>query len=218
MDASEILSASFLFCDVSEATIRFALEFGIRRSFAEQERLRFGGSCLCLILSGNVRVSGAAKEKTLVLNTLGSGDFFGVASLFGETCGVTVLTAMKPADVIFFSQEIVEALLKMDYTFARNYICFLTQKIGFLNRKIAAFTAGSAEKKLARYLLSLSDERGMVKVPMPMTKLAGALNLGRASLYRAFGYLEESGLLSRSGSTVYIPAPGELKKLYGGSM
>lgn len=218
MDVSEILSASSLFDGVSEHTRSFALDVGIPRSFAEGERLCLGGGCLCLILSGTVRVSGAAREKTLVLNTLGSGDCFGAASLFGETCGVTVLTAEKAAELLLFSQEAVELLLQSDSIFARNYICFLTRKIGFLNRKIAAFTAGSAEKKLARYLLLLPDEGGWVTLPMPMAKLAGALDLGRASLYRAFAFLEESGLLRRSGSTVFIPAPGELKKLYGGSM
>lgn len=214
---SKIVEAP-LFHGVSDAVIAAAAEKCAARSFAKGEEIDCVGAYLCLILSGSVLVSGAGRGGAVVLNKLHAGDCFGVASLFGSRCGITAVTACEKSRLLLFSQKTVEALMQADFTFARNYICFLTDRIGFLNRKIAAFTAGSAEKKLAKYLLTLSEENGVLTLPVSMVRLANLLDLGRASLYRAFAFLEESGQLAREGKTVRLTSAEEFKKIYGGTM
>lgn len=216
MDVRTCLADAPLFRNVSAAALMLAAEACTVRTFSKGEHICREGDFLCLICSGSVCVCGANRDHLLVLNTLFSGDCFGVASLFGSRCGITSVTACESSTLVLFSQNAVEKLMKADFTFARNYICFLTDRIGFLNRKIAAFTAGSAEKKLARYLLTLPAEDGVVILPMSMVKLAGVLDLGRASLYRAFDFLEESAQLTRRGKTVRLTSVEEFKKIYGG--
>lgn len=216
MDIEACIASAPLFRNVSAAVQKLAAEKCTVRFFGKGDPVCREGDFLCLICSGSVCVCGAGRDSSLVLNTLFSGDCFGVASLFGSRCGITSVTACESSTLVLFSQNAVEKLMKADFTFARNYICFLTDRIGFLNRKIAAFTAGSAEKKLARYLLTLPAENGVLILPMSMVKLAGTLDLGRASLYRAFDFLQESGQLTRQGKTVSLTSAEEFIKIYGG--
>ena len=216
----EILSSiaeSFLFRNVAPEVVETAAERSVVRSFSKGEEIGCVGESLCLILSGSVLVSGAGKGSALVLNKLVAGECFGVASLFGSRVGVTAVTACEKSRLLLLSQKTVEELMQADFTFARNYICFLTDRIGFLNRKIAAFTAGTAEKKLAKYLLSLPAENGEMKLPVSMVRLAALLDLGRASLYRAFAFLEESCQLTRNGKNVRLTSAEEFQKIYGGT-
>lgn len=211
------IAESPLFHDVSPAVLETAAERCAEQTFAKGAEIGCVGESLCLIRSGSVLVSGAGKDSSLVLNKLQAGDCFGVASLFGSRVGVTAVTACEKSELLLFSQKTVEDLMQADFTFARNYICFLTDRIGFLNRKIAAFTAGSAEKKLAKYLLSLPAEKGEITLPVSMVRLAALLDLGRASLYRAFAFLQESGQLTRNGKTVRLTSAEEFQKIYGGT-
>ncbi|MBQ3356372.1 MAG: Crp/Fnr family transcriptional regulator [Oscillospiraceae bacterium] len=217
MEVLSCIAAAPLFSHVSEAVLQTAAERCAVRTFAKGEQIGGVGEFLCLIRSGSVLVSGAARDSALVLNKLRAGDCFGVASLFGSRSWLTAVTACEKSVVLLFSQKTVEELMRADFTFARNYICFLTDRIGFLNRKIAAFTAGSAEKKLAQYLLSLPAENGELTLPVSMVRLSALLDLGRASLYRAFAFLEQSGQLTRTGKTVRLTSAEEFQKIYGGT-
>lgn len=217
MEILSCIAESFLFRNVSPDVLQTAADRCAVRDFAKGEEIGCLGESLCLICSGSVLVRGAGKDSTLVLNRLQAGECFGVASLFGSHVGVTAVTACEKSRLLLFSQKTVEELMQADFAFARNYICFLTDRIGFLNRKIAAFTAGTAEKKLANYLLSLPAKSGEIRLPVSMVRLAALLDLGRASLYRAFAFLEESGQLTRNGKIVRLTSAEEFQKIYGGT-
>ena len=62
------------------------------------------------------------------------------------------------------------------------------------------------EGKLARYLLS-----GGGTVTCPATQLCQRLGVSRASLYRAFSALEDSGLILRKGKTITVVDPAGLE-------
>lgn len=215
MDITTQLTASVLFRDVLPETAKLAAETGINSACRKGDTVPSGE--LVLVLSGTVQAVGAENGREMILNTLHPGDFFGMASLFGGACENTLFRAAADCQLLCLSQQAVEALIRVDPAFARNYITVLTGKIRFLNQKITAFTAGSAEKKLARYLLSLPAEGDAVTLPMSMVRLAAALDLGRASLYRAFDFLETQSLLTRHGSRIEFGSLAEFKKIYGGS-
>ena len=172
---------------------------------------------LGLVLSGTVRAEGAVQEKSPILNTFRPGDWFGMASLFGASCGDTRLRAASDCRLLLLDQATLEALIRSDGTFACNYAAFLTEKIRFLNRKIAAFTAGTAEKTLLRYLLSLPAVGNTVTVPMSYTRLAESLCIARSSLYRALDALEARGLMARRDDAITLTDREELLTFYGGT-
>ena len=61
------------------------------------------------------------------------------------------------------------------------------------------------EGKLARYLLANGGSS------CPATELCQRLGVSRASLYRAFSALEDSGLITRRGKTITIVDPAGLE-------
>ena len=62
----------------------------------------------------------------------------------------------------------------------RNYVAYLYGRICFLSGKIDALTAGSAERKVAQYLLSRL-EGGWVELDCSAAGLARRLGVSRAS-------------------------------------
>ena len=86
---------------------------------------------------------------------------------------------------------------------ALNYMAFLTDRVRFLNSRIAVYTSQGASGKLYSWLCANGDGDGALP-KLSMTKLAAALNMGRTSLYRAFDELEKQNLLVRKDGKVRV--------------
>lgn len=216
----EIFSSSPLFANSSDKAIEYAVNNCTISEIAKGDKLfdnTKDNPSLFVILDGSAQVMGGTKNKPVILNTLTKGRVFGMASLFGEKCGSTSVLAKEKCAYAVISQECVENLLGIDVGFAKNYIRFLSEKIRFLNKKIAFFTSESAEKKVAGYLLSLpyDENEKCVVLDIKMAKLAQNLDIGRASLYRAFDSLTEHCFIEKTNNVVKINSYGEFKKIYG---
>ena len=102
-------------------------------------------------------------------------------------------------------------LIRREPCVAENYVRFLTGRIRFLNRRIAAFTAGAAPRKVARYLWERRQGDGSVPLPDNMVALAASLDMGRSSLYRALDTLEAAGCLERQAERWRLPDEAQLR-------
>lgn len=155
---------------------------------------------LGIILSGEVRVEkNTADGKRLRLSAMGPGGCFGAAAMFHQRGKyLNVITAEKTTEVLFLSEALITWAMQRDPVITNNYISYLSDRIWFLNGKIAALTAGSAEQRLAVYLL----EHGGAATSM--TDLSQTLCIGRASLYRALEDMEAQNLISRGNKTIEI--------------
>ena len=203
----EILSRSILFQGYPKDRIpSFLKEAGARRySFAAGEEILVrenGSHRIGLVLSGVLLVYSAGEKKVL-LNRLQEGSLFGVSGLFDRCDAPTEIIAKHGGTVLFLNEENLDPLWE-DAVLRRNFISFLTDRIRFLNRKIASFTAHGAEGKLARFLLLHADESGCVPIPGSYSALAKTLNLGRASLYRAMAGMEEDGAIQKEGKCIRL--------------
>ena len=165
-----------------------------------------------LILEGKARVTTADLAKKNILRELSQKDVFGIANLFSSASFVTNIRAATPCRILFLPELAVRHLLENDRAFLYNYLGFLSGRIRFLNQKICYFTAGSAERKLALYLLSFKSQK--IRIDLPLSSLAELLDLGRASLYRAFDALEEAGYLQKDGRNITLLRVRELKSAY----
>ena len=154
-----------------------------------------------VVIRGTVVASRAAT----VLNRMGPGGVFGAAALYGQqTAYVTEVTAATACEIRFFDEELLQRWMREDYRLAENYIGFLSDRIRFLNRRIAAFTAGEAGQRLLVYLHQHADDAGAVTLPRSMTELAHMLDMGRSSLYRSLDELVADGQIRREGKLIYI--------------
>ena len=170
---------------------------------------------LGIVLEGRLRVTKEnADKRPIVMSTLQRGALFGAAALFNsEPEYATKITAIERSRVLFLPQRLIKRMIEREPDIAENYIRYLSERILFLNRKIYFLTAGTAEQRLAGFLMDNLAVGEYSEMPMPMHRLADALNMSRASLYRAFDELTESGAVSKQGKLVCINNAELLKNL-----
>ena len=155
------------------------------------------------LLEGKALVQTGASDHIL-LNTVGKGELFGIANLYAEDEPFpTEITAAQPSDVLFFKDHAFRDWLEYDPQATVNFLRFQSKKILYLNRKIMTFTAGSAEKKLASFILD-HERDGIFSPPCSMIDLASMLGMGRASLYRAMDQLIAQGWIEKKDKSFII--------------
>ncbi len=143
--------------------------------------------------------------RKVILSTLDPGNTFGMSTLFYEAADCpTEIVASGACKMVFFSKELVERAFAESPEFARSYVTLLSQKIHFLNRRLATFVESDCREKLLSYLSGVYTGGGSVRLPGGMSELAQTLGVGRASLYRAFNALEAEGILSRDGRDIVV--------------
>ena len=164
--------------------------------------------CLGILLEGQLQVT----KGGLSVSTLYPGELFGAAALYSDSPEfATTITAKKDSRCLLLPQRLVDELIARDPGFRERYLRYLTGRIHFLSARLASLAQHGAEGKLARYLLSNVDENHTLTCSA--TDLAKRLGLSRASLYRAFEVLEDSGLILRSRKTISIPDPAALESV-----
>lgn len=157
-----------------------------------------------LLLSGKAEV----KKGRAVISTLEKGSLFGAVSLYGGMPGAaTQITAVSVCRVLFIPRKLMSRLMAENSKIAESYIAYLSQRIYFLTDKIEAYTAGSAESRLANCLADRSetDDTGKKCAAIQnFSRLARELDIGRASLYRALDFFESTGAITREGKKIII--------------
>lgn len=202
----EVLGKTELFCRMNQTKLRRIME----SPFAELEAFKPGDSlasreknrrCLGILISGKARVY----KSDLLMRTLDPGALFGCAGLFCEQdTYVSEITAAKPARVIFLPESFLEALMRENADMALAYIRFLSSRVCYLNGLIDEYTGSNAVQKLAAYLINCAGEKSSIQLEYSISDLAQALNLGRASLYRALEQLITAGYIERHGRDINI--------------
>ena len=189
-------------------------------NFKSGETIHFGDAShyVGVLLSGKAAIYSADSERKTLLRFVSPGEIIGVAGLFAEKPPATRIVACGDgkSEMLFVPREAFDNLLDSSCgtVFRNNLLKFLCDKVSFLNSRIDCVTAGTAERRLALFLLSLHpNDEGRVSTGMSMTALAHALDIGRASLYRAFDSLEKDGLITRKGGDVCIISPEKLEEI-----
>ena len=155
-----------------------------------------------VILGGSAVVRTPNPSHKALLRILECGSMFGIANLFSNEPYVSEIRAHGDCRVFMISEEAIRHLLEHDSAFLYRYLAFLSGRIRFLNRKIGYLTAGSAERRLALYLVSLG--RDSVRLDASISSLSELLDVGRASLYRAFDSLTADGFLVKDGRNLTL--------------
>ena len=138
------------------------------------------------------------------MRTIGVGAIFGIANLYAKELDFpTRISAKSVCNVLFIKKQALRELIENDKSTLKNFLAFQSNKIVYLNKKINAFTAGSAERRLALFL-SDNAVNGVYSENVSMSALAEMLDIGRASLYRALDKLEAEGCIERSGKIIII--------------
>ena len=161
---------------------------------------------LGIIIKGSATVKKHSGETEVLMSILKKGDIFGMATLFFEEENyLTEIKANEKVTIAVFSKENVRNMLLIYPQVNENYITILSEKIHFLNNKISTYTRAESIRKVAFFIIQNKDENKMqVTLPYSITKVADALGVGRASVYRAFETLENENIISRDGKKITI--------------
>ncbi len=172
------------------------------------------GGRVGIILFGTARVYSGSGEENALLNTLHTGDIFGVANLYDEEQPFpSRIITVTDTEIAFIEGERFRRFIESDEVALKNYLTFLTRKIIYLNKKITTFTAGSAEKRLALFI-SEHQREGIFSPPCSMSELADILGIGRASLYRAVDVLKDNSVILSAEKNKFTIDVKKLKILY----
>lgn len=195
-----------LFSGFEEDEITSVLERAgaYREAFSSGDRVPLesrGKSRMGILLTGGLKVTSLSDGT--ILNRPEPGSLFGVACLYGEVCADTHIFATRTSSILFLDGDASETLWE-NALLRKNLISFLTDRIRFLNRKIASFTAQGSEEKLLCWLRQNADENGIVVLTRSYAELARVLHLGRASLYRGMEKLMARGALVKDGKNLKL--------------
>lgn len=155
------------------------------------------------VLKGSLKVYSRNNSTQTYLRQLSAGDVFGAAAVFAAQPEISVIKAETEVTLFRISKETIRTLMQSDAAFLDEYLSFLSNRIAFLNSKISCVTAGSAESKLSKWLLENAGA-DVYKLPVSISDLARLLDIGRASLYRAFDELAVRGCIEKEGSMIRI--------------
>ena len=164
-----------------------------------------------IVIKGTVEIQCPKAGHRVLLKTSGVGTIFGLANLYApnETFP-TLVSAKTYCEVLVIDHKIFKGMLESEPQIMSNFLVFLSKKVIYLNKKIASYTVGNNEKKLA-YFLFENEINGTVSINMSISDIAIMLDMGRASIYRAFDKLEADGLISRQGRNIQILNKEKLK-------
>ncbi len=216
------LSETFLFQGVTEREFQADLSFldaCYFRQYTSGSIIQSAKSPvdgIAVIVSGTAEVLSSTSDAAIRLRTMEKNALFGVATLYRKDPRyATVIRAVTNTELLILPEAAVKELLRVNSKIAENYISFLSERICFLNRKLSAFTAGSADAKLAAYLSDLpKDADGTLTLSTSLSALADALGMGRASLYRALDKFESDGLIRRNGKNIVILDDESLQAMF----
>ncbi len=163
----------------------------------------------CFRFSVGFIIKGGAKvfksENGVIISKLGENSVFGCAALFsGRDHFVNQIVATKDTKVFYIDKSVIVKLMQSDPSFSVSYIRYLSDRILFLNKRIVNFTGGTAESRLANYLLSCFADYKTYELDRSMSQLAVSLDIGRASLYRAFDALAAGNAVERNGKYIRL--------------
>lgn len=203
MNRKELLNALFscqLFKGVNISETDFDFTF---KNFKKGENL-FAPAYLGILIKGTALIKKDKTEKVINIRKASSGEIFGVSAIFGGTVSDSLIICCEECTVCYINEENLKKLFKKFPETVENYIKFLTDRINFLNKKIAVFSADSTEQKVLLFLNQFADESKNSVVKISATELSRRISVGRTSLYRALDNLQANQIILRENNKITI--------------
>lgn len=185
---------------------------------------------LYLLLEGKVSVSQDSLEgRTYVICQIDENDIFGEVFLFLHDVGYSQYVVANvdskvleiPKDYfVHTTDELLNASQSpsaIEATIAHgkiisNMLSILAKKAFYLNTKVQLLTSGNLRQRLAKYLFTNMNDKGIVKLSMNRDSLSAYLNVTRPSLSRELMKMQEEGLIISDKEKITILNFDELEE------
>lgn len=120
-----------------------------------------------------------------------------------EDAYVVDITAKADTWALMIPEDSLKTMMRQDFRITENYLRYLTSRIRFLNKRIDGFVTPTTEARVLLYIENNAED-GVFSPKFPLTALADALCISRATLYRALDTLVERGMIERKGRKITV--------------
>ncbi len=180
------------------------------------------GNTLFLIQKGRVKVSRMSDDgREVILSILEPGDFFGELSLIDGKARSASVTAIEDSEVLMLRRGDFLRLLEDYPQISISLMKELASRIRKSDTHIKSLSLQDALGRVASSLIMLAEDHGRAKkdevvIPkIPLQQdLANMAGTSRETISRVFRYLEEEGLIQRSGRKITIPDFNKFRKMF----
>lgn len=195
---------TFLFSGLSEQTKKTVLSLLPDPEVFQKGEVIYSANryqkAIGIVLEGKMSAMG----ENILKRSFCEGDVFGAAALFSTDQNYSSeIIAQSRCKVQFIDEQILKELFKKYPECSLNYIAFLSDRVRFLNQKIAQLSSRDSDSKLLCYLRANSNEFGEIEVKN-MSALCKMLGIGRTSLYRSIEELENKGLITKENNIIRV--------------
>jgi CRP/FNR family cyclic AMP-dependent transcriptional regulator len=189
------------FAHLDEQALRGLAPGGAVRSFPRNVVVVSEGDptdSLYVVLSGRVKVFVADENgRELVVNTIGTGDYFGELVLDGQARAASVMT-LEPSRFFVIPQRDADALLSGNPQFARHLVRKLIGKVRSLTEQVRDLALRDVYARLVRFLEEQAveeDGRRIVRERLTQAEIAARIGGSREMVSRILSDLSAGGYI-----------------------
>lgn len=188
--------------------------------FSEHEQ----ASVLYIVIRGRVRsIRQSTGGREQVLSWEEAGAVLALAPVFNGGLFYSTMIADTDADVLCITRNDMRAFCQEHSQVFWSVTKFFSHKIRHLAELVEMLALRNVDQRVAQYLLSTCQERGVSKenscvvdLPVTQTELASRVGSTREVVCRALGRLEEDGLIQMTGSRhLTVPDLSALRRFAG---
>ena len=190
------------FADLDEGALLKLAPGGSVRAYARNVIVVSEGdaaSSLYVVLSGKVKVFASDETgKEVIVNTVGTGDYFGELVLDGGPRSASIMT-LEPSRFFVIPQRDLEALLAANPEFARNLMRKLIGRVRSLTARVLDLALKDVYQRLAKYLEETAVEQGSQRVVpdrFTQSEIAARIGGSREMVSRILRDLAAGGYIS----------------------
>lgn len=136
--------------------------------------------------------SPAGGERSLTVHR--DGDLMGEASFFDQCPRVSSAVAITECEVVSIDRERLDAIFQRHPELAQPMLRYLARTVRLLSAHVDDMSFLSADRRIARYLLSLPPEDG--RLNCTHEEIGNAVGVSRVTVSRVLGQFVRRGLLS----------------------
>lgn len=169
-----------------------------------------------LVVYGQIKLAFSSSQgNEKVVDIIGQGQTFGEAVMFMETPYRVYAQALKDAQLLHISSEVISRELERDPKFGRKMIAALSIRLHHLITDVESYSLHSGRQRIIGYLLRESTETGAASVEVTLSAqkgvIASRLNLTQEHFSRILHELSEAGLIVVDGRRIHIPDVPKLR-------
>ena len=219
----ETLRRCFLFASLDAASLPKIERIAQMRSFAKGETIFDEGavaSGFYIVARGQVKVYKLSPEgEERIIHIIGEGSTFAEAVAFGDVPRYPAFAeALTDTEALFIPKNDFLSLIRSEFSLTLAVLRSMSDKLRYFNALIEELSLKSADARVAKYMLDLSQRAGSDHFSLDVKKIELARRLGIApeTLSRIFARLVKCRIASVSRHEIKILQKNKLQAISSG--